>query len=240
MRDLEKIKPLKTYNFDFGKVSIIMMSGIVFGIGVFVVGLLLGKGKLGSAQDLPPDPLEELITRNQGSGNFTINSGGNDKDVFLEFGKKLENAGRIDSEPTLLSKEEDKIFHDSSIDEPFPADGDKTSSTNSRNGLIPIPEEPGKVVFNEPARLPLSVDGEKGIFTLHVNSFGSLQEASGYVSHLRKKGYNAFLVAVDSQPPMYRVRIGHFLSKNEAEKNRRKFEEKEGIPVYVVKRVTKD
>jgi cell division septation protein DedD len=75
-----------------------------------------------------------------------------------------------------------------------------------------------------------------------VNSFSNKVEASGYVSQLRKMGYKAFLVATYSKErgALYRVRLGPFLSKNEAEKYRKKFEEQEGVPTYVVKRVLEE
>lgn len=239
MRDLEKIKAKKVYNMDKGKISLVLATGIAVGVMVFLVGLLLGLKKPGEAEASPLDPLEELIS--EGTGEGENEAGGGDEiiqDESYEYASKLsEDRGTDMIVPPLIPAGEG--------DDPMPVEPVMQASLlpvslgKKVSGQFKIPSNPGEVAFVEPSLSTMSLRGEKGIFTLHVNSFSNKIEAGGYVTQLRKSGYKAFLVATKSEErgTIYRVRIGPFFSKNEAEKYRKKFEENEGVPTYVVKRV---
>jgi cell division septation protein DedD len=238
MRDLEKIKSKKVYNMDKGRISLVLATGITLGIMVFLVGLFLGLKKPNEAAASPLDPLEALISESGAKAQqVAASESGSGPEVSFEYASKLSEEK---SEPTPA-----EAASQASGDDPLPAEpvmevlGSPAAGTTKVPGSFKVPENPGDIAYVEPAHSAMSVKGEKGIFTLHINSFSNKSEATGYVSQLRKMGYKAFLVATDTDDrgTIYRVRIGPFLSKNEAEKYRRKFEEKEGIPTYVVKRV---
>jgi len=235
MRDLEKIKAKKVVNVDKGKISLILATAVATGVIVFLVGLLLGLKKPNEAQAAPSDPLDELIAGAASRQGPEENQADEEAPAAsYEYATKLaeDSAGDTIAPPLIPA---------STGDDPMPVEPAWGSGETVAKGAggFKVPENPGDVAFVEPALSSMSARGEKGIFTLHVNSFSDKLEATAYVTQLRKLGYKAFLVATDAEDrgTIYRVRIGPFLSKNEAEKYRKKFEEAEGIPTYVVKRV---
>lgn len=245
MRDLEKIKAKKVINMDKGKISLILATGIAMGVTVFLVGLLLGLKKPNEAEASSLDPLDELLSKPAGEtepqGREEASA---DEDTHLEYATKLAEDRDDDTiAPPLIP-----AVGEGEGDEPLPVEAawqkfDESPKMPKHSPVaFKIPDNPAEVAFTEPELSSMSSPGEKGIFTLHVNSFSNKVEASGYVSQLRKMGYKAFLVATYSKErgALYRVRIGPFLSKNEAEKYRKKFEEEEGVPTYVVKRVLEE
>jgi hypothetical protein len=248
MRDLEKIKARKVYRMDKGKISLILATGITMGVMVFLVGLLLGLREPNEAEASSLDPLEALISGGDGSsssdgGPRDVESGEPASELSLEYASRLsEDSEEGESEATAPP-----LVPAGGGDEPMPVEPELEAPDESDNIIkkgsfsLRIPGNPGEVAFEEPALSSMSYRGEKGVFTLHVNSFGNKIDAGGYVHELRKSGYKAFIVATktDDRGMIYRVRIGPFFSKNEAEKFRSRFEEKEGVPTYVVKRILK-
>jgi DedD protein len=94
------------------------------------------------------------------------------------------------------------------------------------------------------AALPDTPEGPKarvgadGEFTLQVISYDSLGTAQAFANELRAKGHEAFVAAgdVEGRGRYYRVRIGPFKTKPQAEAYRRSFEEQEAMNTIVVKR----
>jgi DedD protein len=86
--------------------------------------------------------------------------------------------------------------------------------------------------------LPRARVGAEGEYTLQVISFDSAGQAQEFADGLRAKGYEAFVSMgdVDGRGRYYRVRIGPFSSKPQAEAVRHTFETVERMNVIVVKR----
>jgi DedD protein len=84
--------------------------------------------------------------------------------------------------------------------------------------------------------------GEEGEFTLQVISYDTQAAAQAFANGLRAKGHEAFVVTgeVDGRGRYYRVRIGPFKTKPQAEAYRHTFEAQERMNTIVVKRVSTD
>lgn len=80
--------------------------------------------------------------------------------------------------------------------------------------------------------------GQDGKYTLQVISYRTADEAHLFAETLRERGHETFVVSADlpERGRYWRVRIGPFDSKREAESYRSDFEEAEGMNTYVVKR----
>ncbi len=242
MRDLDKIKSKRVSHLAMGKVTILLATGIIMGIMVFLGGLFLGLRKPASIPVSPIDPIDALLAGTQSLPSRESPAPSSQSPLPLEYARALSN----DNDAEVSGKETRSEWV--SGDDPFPAEpvaeivGSSPSIPSKVLGAFRIPEDPSRVAYIEPPISTMSVRGEKGIFTLHISSFSERAEASGYVTQLRRMGYKAFLVAthMEDRGTIYRVRVGPFLSKNEAEKYRQQFEAKEGIPTYVVKRVVEE
>ena len=158
--------------------------------------------------------------------------------VSLKYHEILGKGGEQAVTPPLVPAGDD-------VDEPLPVAVEASavpmpSSAGKWDiGDFAVPTIPSVSAFQESARTAVPKKGQKGVFTVHVNSFSDKAEAAGYVSQLRKAGYKAFLVQAksESRGTLYRVRIGPFFSHKDAWKFSKAFEKQEGVPTYIVQRV---
>ena len=236
MRDLDRIKASKALSVDRQKLSLIFATGIVAGVTIFTVGLYIGLRKPSDAEAATIDPLDDLIASSAGEA---VEDPGQEavEPASLKYHEIL-GEGEDGVTPPLVPAGED-------VDEPLPVAAEASpipmpsSSGKWDPGDFAVPTIPSVSAFQEPARIAIPKKGQKGIFTVHVNSFSDKAEAAGYVSQLRKAGYKAFLVQAKSasRGTLYRVRIGPFFSHKEAWKFSQAFEKQEGVPTYIVQRV---
>ena len=72
---------------------------------------------------------------------------------------------------------------------------------------------------------------EKDLFTVQLGSFEKKEHAEELLQKLQKKGYPVFLEKADlgKKGTWYRVKAGEFISKQEAEKLRKRLENEEGL-----------
>lgn len=80
--------------------------------------------------------------------------------------------------------------------------------------------------------------GSDGEFTLQVISYDSQAAADAFASALRARGHEAFVTTgdVEGRGRYYRVRVGPFKSREQAEEYRRAFELRERMNTIVVKK----
>jgi cell division septation protein DedD len=238
MRDLDRIKAPRSLSVDRQKISIIFATGIVVGITIFTVGLYIGLRRPGNAEAATADPLEALIASSDSRPGPAVEEAVEPVESGkLRYHEMLEEPGEQAVTPPLVPALDD-------VDDPLPvAPGSGLPMPGHDNpgaeGYFTVPTVPSHSAFEEPARIALAQKGQKGVFTVHVNSFSDKAEAAGYVSQLRKAGYKAFLVQAktESRGILYRVRIGPFFSHKEALKFSEAFEKKEGVPTYIVQRI---
>ena len=91
----------------------------------------------------------------------------------------------------------------------------------------------------KPAASPRVRVGEEGEFTLQVISYDTQAAAQSFAAGLRAKGHEAFVASgnVNGRGRYYRVRVGPFATRGQAEEYRRAFEQAERMNTIVVKRV---
>jgi cell division septation protein DedD len=80
-------------------------------------------------------------------------------------------------------------------------------------------------------------DGKKGKFTLQISSFQERAEADALLARLGAGGYKPYIVTsnVADKGIFFRVRIGEFGSKSDAQDAKSDFEKKEHLLAYVTK-----
>ncbi len=79
--------------------------------------------------------------------------------------------------------------------------------------------------------------GHEGRLTLQVISYRTRQEANIFAEALRKRGHRAYVIAGDvpDRGTHWRVRIGPFETRREAESYRATFEREEGMNTFIVR-----
>jgi len=80
--------------------------------------------------------------------------------------------------------------------------------------------------------------GHEGRYTLQVISYRDANEAHVFASALRKRGHAAYVTTgtVEGRGTHWRVRIGPFASRQEAQAYRTTFEREEGMNTFIVRK----
>ncbi len=94
------------------------------------------------------------------------------------------------------------------------------------------------VAATVPARTKSSPAGYEGLYTLQVISYRDPQEAQVFADALRKRGHAAYVTSgsVEGRGTHWRVRIGPFESRREAQSYRTTFEHEEGMNTFIVRK----
>lgn len=190
----------------------LLIAGSVALVGlVFALGVLVGSRQARAKEVCPSaDPLAVLDAKSSEPMPPTAFDR-----ASLSFHETLISP--VDSVPTPASLVE-RDEAGTKAEAPAPA-------------LEPVREEPAipeEMAVNQP-----------GLYSLQVGSFQDRKEAGEMARKLGKAGHRAFLVAVsmpDRGGMWYRVRVGTFNSKHEAWIYKKKFEDRERLPAFIVKR----
>jgi cell division septation protein DedD len=118
-------------------------------------------------------------------------------------------------------------------------------SASSANGKLTKAARHDKLVAaampqpNPHSRAHAGSDGE---YTLQVMSFDTAASADAFATTLRDKGHEAFVLTGEEngRARSYRVRIGPFPSKSQADAYRRGFDARENMNTIVIKRQEQD
>jgi cell division septation protein DedD len=87
------------------------------------------------------------------------------------------------------------------------------------------------------SRRPAAPEGYAGEFTLHVISYERVEHARAFAAGLRARGHAAFVVSADvpGRGRSFRVRIGPFRSRQQADAYRHQFEADEQMNTLVMR-----
>jgi len=218
MQDLSRYKKKEHIEIRTRYASLLLVGSVALVGLVFALGVLVGSRRAPVSTCEPVDPLAALDR-----------SSGEPERPDLEtiqtrtFHETLAAAGPVVPTPaSLLPSAEDNPVETAEVSLDLEQDAQLEQPRHQED---PIPE-----------RIP---DAEPGSYSLQVASFQDQAEASELVHKLNRAGHRSFLVSVnmpDRGGVWYRVRIGPFASKREAWGYKRNFEERERLPVFVVKR----
>ncbi|MGB5811303.1 MAG: SPOR domain-containing protein [Polyangiales bacterium] len=94
------------------------------------------------------------------------------------------------------------------------------------------------VAATVPKRTTSSPAGHEGLYTLQVVSYRDPQEAQVFTDALRKRGHASYVTrsTIEGLGTHWRVRIGPFESRREAQAYRTTFEHEEGMNTFIVRR----
>ena len=93
------------------------------------------------------------------------------------------------------------------------------------------------VAATVPEQTKVAPAGYEGRYTLQVISYRSAEEARIFASALRKRGHAAYVTSgnVEDRGMHWRVRIGPFETRQEAQSYRATFEREEGMNTFIVR-----
>lgn len=217
------------------QVVFIFMAGVVIAVVIFLLGLQVGRGVLAqrglpgtnttaSAETEPPPP---PASASQGAT------------APITAGEKLSYAERLASpEPAaeqLKKTESPSVSARSETGEPRP---DVAGAASGREGGPPSkPETPAETRPPAPAAAPLTSNEPAGSgFEIQVAALRLRGEADAIVKRLATKGYPAYVVTpAKGSPAMFRVRVGKYKERREADTIAAKLQKEEQFKPWVVR-----
>ena len=207
----------------------VFMAGTVILVGVFLMGLLVGRGVLATKgapgvdtvaaseaePSLPPAPATSASPQAPSTA-----------------GEKLSYAERLgSSEP---AKEQLKPEGSSALPANPPAPKAE-SITPSAAAPPPVPARPA------PAPAPAAAAAKPAesagdAFSIQVAALREQQEADAIVKRLAAKGYPAYVVApAKGAPPVFRVRVGKYKDRSEADTVAARLQKEEQFKPWIVR-----
>lgn len=234
--------------FTFGQFVTLILLEIVTLFFVFYLGARYGSDLLGTSQAqkqsvIPSQnpksvddivgtpPVEytypEVLTSRDGQKAIRIKPSGVSADEYER--QKAENPAAVIERDTPKAEvpEEPTEERPVVVTPPKPATPPAAPPTPKPEAAV---ETPAEDVPEAPAVKP------KGKFTVQVGSYQSSEEATNSLNNWKKKGYSAFMAVgtIPAKGTWYRVRIGGFPSREDAQKFLDKFKAKEKASALVV------
>lgn len=254
MRDLER---LEERNEDSAQRQI----GVLVLAALVIVGLVVGMGSLfEEANDTAPaknDPLADLAIAAalQGEGVASTDPADETQQevrvevererlLFPQVLEAAEDRPEVEAalaaaaaelahpEPLMQRPAADVAMRPLSENGPSPATAGYATITEGVSAKVLTAREAAGTDANREVA-PMGRDGK---YTLQVISYQTQAEADAFAKSLRERGHKAFVMSAEvaDRGVFYRVRIGPFESKREAESYRRSFETEERMNTIVI------
>lgn len=214
---------------DKKQVFLLFFSSIVIMILVFGTGILLGKKLSGVAVDNSKP--EKVINSEEKESNVLATNDVGIADASIQ--QEKVNADSKESEKTdnKIVQKKDEIQN---TEAPKPPKEKKIADEQPK--AKEKKSEKGKVALNS----NLEQEGKKSSevvdakFTLQVGAFPDRSQALKIAAELEKKGYDSWIQRAKSKDKdIFRVRIGKFANKQDAEKFKQQFDKKEKYNSFI-------
>ncbi|MGH7823887.1 MAG: SPOR domain-containing protein [Candidatus Binatia bacterium] len=256
MADNRKGKDKRYY---FSRAQMVLL-GAVFTIAsviIFFLGMVVGKGIEERKIIKAEEPLMKIpIKPGQPSGGSTAASQPREELTFYDTLTKppapaplgeekpkpepQENSGKRESRDAARKASEAPSPTARMAAEKSAEPGEKTAVKKTAGAEKP-PERilPLKTAEKEkakersaPAQTKTAESAkDQGRWTVQVNAFPEEKSAKSWVDRLRNKGYNAYMAEIQNKgKTWYRVRVGRYSSREEAEKIEEALKTKENFP----------
>jgi len=256
LRDLEQIQE-KDIDESARRMGLILLASIAVLAVIFSIGVVVGSGSK-SNHRYTDDPLARIESLNlltaQYKDKSPISSRVRAEDLSFpsvltqkqdppEVAAAVAAAAAEEAELNAeLSRFSDPV-QDKDVSVLEPPGGSQTisSSASKISSERRLVSDRSKVDLGVSVRKPALREmvpaGREGEFNIQVMSYESREPAIAFAKGLRARGHRAFVVnaKIPDRGTYWRVRIGPFESKWQAEQYRRKFEQEEHLNVIVVR-----
>ncbi len=211
----------KRYYLSRGQLIALGGGFTIVSVIVFLLGMLVGKSIEARKVVKPPEPLVRIPVRPAAQGS-SATAGSREEMTFYETLTKSASAPVLSEEaPKEVKRNPDKTVK---VEPKDPNTGAREGSAAKARKLEEKPASP----VNRSQTVENS-DANKS-WTVQVNAFPDEKSAKDSVERLKEKGYKAFSTEVRNNGRVwYRVRVGRFNSRDEAEKIENTLRNKENM-----------
>jgi DedD protein len=231
MRDLRKVKNKYEFRLDNRQLALLFAGGLLIFVLLFTLGVMVGRDwrEWEQSRELAVSSQQPELAQVEEEVVLPKLEEATPKDELSK--KSISSSAEIASSPESPKEVEYTFYETLPQKEPAKMEleappGKKEKEEEKKIVKKPSPKE-------EPATTqpPLTAEGK---YTVQVSSFTEREKATELVARLIKKKYPAYITSTQiSQTTWYRVRIGRFASREEAEKFALTLKEKEKLNTFV-------
>jgi cell division septation protein DedD len=199
----------------------LFMAGTVVAVVIFLLGVFVGRGVRAQVAEVDPLVAEQTASPAERDIPPAAASSGNDAPASaaedLTYSRRLEDA----------KAPPEQLRAAGATAKPEPPSAEPQARQEAASAPAPQASAPAPDVETEPAG-----DG----FAIQVAALGKRAEAESIVRRLSGKGYSAYLMAPESgKPAVYRVRVGKFKDRREAESVSTRLQKEEQFKPWIVR-----
>jgi cell division septation protein DedD len=196
----------KRYYFTRGQMVLLGGAFTLASVIIFALGMFVGKEIEARKMVRPEEPLVKVPVKPPQSAGGAEGAKGKDDLTFYNTLTKTP-ASQQAAETKAEEKETEKIAK--------PAAKEKTAQERE------VAASPAKAPEKRSEKAPAAAESETNgkSWSVQANSYPDAKSAGDLVDRLKNKGYNAFVTEANVKGKVwYRVRVGRFASREEAEK----------------------
>jgi DedD protein len=199
----------KRYYFSRGQFILLGCGFIVVSVIIFFLGMLVGQGIEERKIVKPAEPLIKIPVKPAQGTNSAPAWGKEEMTFYDTLTKSATTQVRVENEPSETKNAEKTIKAQTKESKPAA----KASEAQR------VEEKPAKEAKKLQSPGAVETRPSDGPWTVQVNAFPDEKTARTSVDRLKDKGYNAYVTEVRTNGKLwYRVRVGRFSSREEAEK----------------------
>jgi len=208
----------------------LFMAVTVIGVGIFLMGLLVGRGVLATRG--PAGASAALETENEPPPPPSSASGASTSSPATA-GEKLSYAERLGSQEPAKEQLKAEAASAPPVIPPTP----KAETAPDPSAAKPTPAAPtAKPAAPAPAAAAASTEPDGAGFAIQVAALRERGEADVIVKRLAGKGYPAYVVApAKGAPAVFRVRVGKFKDRREADTVAARLQKEEQFKPWIVR-----
>jgi cell division septation protein DedD len=216
------------YYFTLGQMVLLGTAFILTSAVIFFLGIFIGQGIEARKMVRPEEPLVKIPVRPSVEG-----SAGPALKEELTFYETLTKAPQ--SQPALDEKAKDAKEPGKRLKREFKETKSQPGNdpaSGSRKAMEKKPEpdaSPAVTAVTSPAETAERTENSK-VWTVQVNAYPDERSAKQLVDRLKNRGYNAVITEARNQGKVwYRVRVGRYGSREEADKAMEDLKSKEKL-----------
>jgi cell division septation protein DedD len=236
MRDLDKIRESYEFNMEGAQLKLLILGAAAICLLVFVLGFLVGRR-------FPPEPApREYASRAAAPGSLSDREAGGKGSapgIDFEFYEKLSGKSsdgknsRPEPEPEAIRKEfsppGEPVTQPDVEAEPAQVVSPTRPAMDAENAVVAVPPEPPAPSTSQTPKVFTS------LYTVQVSAFEEPSGAEKLADQLKQKGYASYtqVKTIPGKGTWYRVRVGRYEGRAEAESTAKILEEREGASPFI-------
>lgn len=207
----------RRFYFSLGQLVILGVGFTVASVIIFFLGMIVGRGIEERKIVKEEEPLVKIPVKPSSAGSAPGSQPKEELtfyDTLTKSPKSRSSDAEREKEPRRAEKAETKV--------PVKEATEKTSEKTAEKSAPP----------NESAKESQAAKGPEADtgWTVQVNAFPDERSARIWVDRLKNKGYNAYMVEAEIKGRIwYRVRVGNYATREEAEKAEDTLQKKENF-----------